>query len=656
MKAKDGTKKSAVMAGGEHHHAQVGKTSFNIFYLTHWAILIAGFLAGLCAVALVDLIPFDFSAELAKARSLGIVSPTILSGYPKSKDILFFATLILFPVGFSLGAWLLWSKNRRSELVALIAPEGPSAPPAIGSRKIAVLAVSVVIVWLSFDINGFYAPTGGWMFAGEAGEYLAWADILLHGGTYARDFFCIYGPLMVYPLAWTMKLLGTSVVIYRIHGYILQMITYAVFIAFLHLTIRRRWVFLGAAFFCLFITPGPRSALGIVPLLILYRNIGSGGKIPIAASGVALGVSLLFSQEAGLCALIATGAFLLLDAHDRGAYRQFIRQAGLVIAGSLLVIIPALAYFYQQDALGRFFESIYGYPKLSTLGYAALPFPHLTDFLADPLSNGLYLPYWIIGIYLAAAISFSVVLLLGRGSRDVYFRAAVLVYGLLLFRIALGRSDMSHFINSSLPAFLLVFLMIDDLAGGLSRGLPAALRAGRIAIAAAIIMALALVIARTDRFRNDFLDTLDEAGKVSSKFTVEKAGVILPQLDRAGIYFDPETAETFTKIDNALNRYTKAGDYVLFFPNEAGYYFLFNRRCPTRYVFSYFAVTSEQRMEMIADLEKRRPPYVVYSLDTWRIDDIPEGVQVPEVTNYLREKYELAENLGGTAILRRRAL
>ena len=137
---------------------------------------------------------------------------------------------------------------------------------------------------------------------------------------------------------------------------------------------------------------------------------------------------------------------------------------------------------------------------------------------------------------------------------------------------------------------------------------------------------------------------------------VEEAGVKLPQLDRAGIYFDPETAVIFTKIKNALDRYTKEGEYVFFFPNEAGYYFLFNRRSPTRYVFSYFAVTAEQRMEMIADLESRRPAYVVYSLDAWRIDDIPEEIQVPEVTNYLREKYALAEDLGGIRILRRREL
>jgi hypothetical protein len=700
MKAKNSAKRHAVQEAGEHRPIPPDTPSFNVLCLTHWAILAAGLLAGLFAASLVDLIPLDFSNELAKARSLGIVSVTILSGYPKSKDILFYAALILLPVGFSLGSWLLWSKRRRPELAALFVTENLGAPPAINSRKVALLAVSVVIAWLSFNLSGFYAPTSGWMFAGEMGEYLAWANVLLDGGTYARDFFCIYGPLMVYPLAWTMKLLGMSIVVYRIYWYILGLITIAILIAFLHLTIRRQWVFIGAALLCLFISPGPRSALGIVPLLLLYRNLGSGRKLPIAASGFALGISLLFSQEAGLCALIATGAFLFLEARGTGGYRQLMERIGLVAIGCSLAIVPVLTYFYQQDALHAFFESIYGYPKLSTLGYAALPFPHFADLLADPLSNGLYFPYWIIGIYLVAAISLSIPLLLGRGNRDIHFRASVLVYGLFLFRVALGRSDASHYINSSLPAFLLVFLMFDDLVGGVKwsplrqepeallnnatsrncllahfharvsaflprrepgdvkardRTLPAALRAGRIGAAAALMLSLALVIARTDRFRDDFFGFFDEAREVSSKFTVQEAGVKLPQLDRAGIYFDPETAGTFTKIKNALDRYTKEGEYVLFFPNEAGYYFLFNRRNPTRYAFSYFAVTAEQRREMIADLESRKPAYVVHSLDTYRIDDIPEDFQVPEVANYLRKKYDLAEDLGGILILRRKA-
>jgi hypothetical protein len=110
------------------------------------------------------------------------------------------------------------------------------------------------------------------------------------------------------------------------------------------------------------------------------------------------------------------------------------------------------------------------------------------------------------------------------------------------------------------------------------------------------------------------------------------------------------------KIGNALDRYTKRGDHVLFFPNEAAYYFLFERRSPTRYVNAYYAVTTAHRLEMVADLEQRRPAYVVYSLGDSRIDNIPEEIQVPEVVNYLYQHYMLAEDLGGALLLRRKGV
>lgn len=631
------------------------KTSSNILYLKHWAILTGGFLIGLFAVAIIDSIPFDFSQELAEARRLGIVSVTTIRGYPKSRDILFYTALIILPVTFSLGAWLLWSKSRRPALAAIFQSEFMGAPAIPDGRKLTILAVVLVILSM-FNINYFYEPISGWPFVGEAGKELAWAGTLLDGGMYARDFYALFGPLQVYLLAWTMKVFGASVVVYRLYGYILALITNAVLIVFFHQTIRRRGVFIFASLFCcLLISASLRFALGIVPLLILFRYLGSGRKLPIALSGLVLGISLLFSQEAGLCAVVAMAAFFYLEARRAGGYRQLAGHAGLVVMGCLLVLAPVLTYFYQQDALSRFFESVYGYPKLITLGYAALPFPHFSDFLAAPLSSGAYLPYWIIGIYLLAAIRLSLLLFLGQGNKDINFRVAVLVYGLFLFRVALGRSDSSHFINSSLPAFLLVFLMLDDLAGGAHLRSHTGVRTGRIATIAALMLSLVLVIGGT-RFRDNLLGVVADLSHLTSRFTVQEMGVKLPQLRRGGVFFDPATAKDMMQIKNALDRYTTSGDYVLFFPNEAAYYFLFERRSPTRYVNAYYAVTTAQRLEMVADLERRKPAYVVYSLDSFRIDRVPEAVQVPEVVNYLLERYTPVENLGFSLILRRKGI
>jgi hypothetical protein len=630
----------------------------------HWSVLIGGFLAGLVAANIVAAIPFDFSGKLAEARRLGIVSLTILNGYPKSRDVLWYAALILFPVTCSLGAWLVWSRGRRNELAALFRNGPAAAPISFPHRRIVALAVFLFFLLATFNVNNFYEPIGGWAFLGEEGEFLAWTQILLTGGDYARDFFCLYGPLVLYPLAWVMKLFGASVVVGRFYTYGLTLISGVILMAFLYRTIRSRGIFFLSALLMLVIFMGGvrtsatmlRVSLGFVPLLILYRYLGSNRKLPMVATGVVLGLSLLFSQEVGICALIATGAFLCLEARTVGEYRRLARQGGLVAAGCCMMLAPMLGYFYRVNAFDRFFESMYGFPKLNMLGYCSIPFPSFTSFLAAPLTSGAFFPYWIIGIYLFSAIYLLVLLFLHLDNRDINIRAALLVFGLLLFRSALGRSDESHFYFSAPPAFLLAFLMLDDALRGLAKRHLKVVRTGQRVLVSALLLSLVLLIWSSRVLRENVTYPFMELGHVTSKFRVQETGVALPQLHRGGVFFDPPIAENLVKIGRALDRYTQERDHVLFFPNEAAYYFLLNRRVPTRYVHAYFAITTDQRREMVAELEERRPAYVVYSLDDPRIDGIPENIQVPEVLSYLRENYILAEDLGGILLLRRKDL
>ena len=638
------------------------KSAGNLFW-AHWLVLTSGGLAGLAAAVLVSGIPIDFSAQLAEAKRLGIVSKTILAGYPKSRDVLTYAVFLLLPVICSVGAWLLWSRGRRPALAGLLQREPVVGATSSGKRRILAVAIFLTFVFLTFNVNDFYEPVGGWAFLGEEGQFLAWAQVLLSGGEYARDFFCLYGPLAVYPLTWAMELFGVSVLVGRIYTYGLVLISAAILIVFLYRTIRSHGIFILGSILAFMAFPPfamrtsatmLRIFLGFVPLLILFRHAGSDRKLPATAAGGVLGITLLFSQEVGLCALVATGVFLCLEARAGDDYRRLLRQGGLVAAGCLMVVGTMLGYLYSRNALGEFFDSLYGYPKLVTLGYGSVPFPSFADFLAAPLS-GAYFPYWIIGMYVFAAISLIVRLFLGRGNRNIHLRGALLVFGLLLFRAALGRSDDSHFYFALPPALLLAFLMLDDAASGPATR-PNVAKIGGRGLIAALLLSMALLFGTSRVLHENTFAVLSGLPRLPSKFTVRERGVALPQLSRGGTFYHPKTAEDLEIIGNALDRHTKRGDPVLFFPNEAAYYFLFDRKVPTRFVHAYFAATAAHRREMVAELEQRQPAFVVYSLDTWRIDDISENIQVPEVVDYLNEKYHLAEDLGGILILRRKGL
>src|SRR6185369_14943116 len=106
----------------------------------------SGFLAGLAVAVMVAGIPFDFSGKLSEAERLGIISLTILNGYPKSRDVLWYAALIVLPV---------------------------TGSASLLKRRVDALVIFLVSLLATFNINNFYSPVGGSAFLREEGEYLA---------------------------------------------------------------------------------------------------------------------------------------------------------------------------------------------------------------------------------------------------------------------------------------------------------------------------------------------------------------------------------------------------------------------------------------------------------------------------------------------------
>ncbi len=90
-----------------------------------------------------------------------------------------------------------------------------------------VIGVYLVCSW---NINYFYRPNGWWDLLGEEGENLAWAHSVLTGGVYGKDFHCLYGPLLVYPLAWAMELFGVTIITERAYTFCLNLAAYGIII------------------------------------------------------------------------------------------------------------------------------------------------------------------------------------------------------------------------------------------------------------------------------------------------------------------------------------------------------------------------------------------------------------------------------------------
>jgi len=605
------------------------------------------------AYLFVSLHPY-FPGELQTARKLGIVSLTILAGYPKSRDILAYVSILGFPIICSVILWLFWrGKQHSRNLREALRLTEESMPIKSSGWTVCLLIVIGFSLCLSFDLNYFYWITSGWNLLGEEGGPLAIVQSILSGGVYGKDFVSPYGPMMTYPMVWSMKLFGATMLAARLYTYHLNLIAYGLVIFFLYRTLKSKANFVLSsmiylAAFPVFTLPAPqwsylRVTLGFFPLLLTYIYLQNNKKYLLPIGGAILGQSLLFSQEVGICSLFSLFALLAMNYLATRNWKMFIREISFVLAGCFVSLIPMLVYFYFKGALLAFFMNIYEYPKYFAMGFGALPFPNFKDFLASPWQKGTWFAYWIIFLYIVTASYLIPRMLLGQLFKEHFLKASLLIFGILLFRSALGRSDMHHFHFVSPPAFLLVFLFVDRSIRGILKPNPVWSRtASLLSLAILLISTLFLFIKPVA-----FTDNLYE-------WRLSGNGYTMPDLNRGGVLFDIRTAETLRKIHEFLETNTKPGEYTYFFPNEAGCYFLFNKKNPTRYFGAYHAVTKKQRAELVRELEKNRPKYVIYSGDfTSRIDGIWEDKQVPEVLEFLRKRYRLDADLREVLILKR---
>lgn len=644
-------------------------TPHTTLYVSHLFILTVGFFIGIFASYLFMLIPFDFSSELRKARELGIVSISTLVDHPKTKDFVAYFSLLFFPFSFSVLPWYFWARRRMTQLSELFkCPEAHAPGGKYASTLLGLLAICACVI-LTFRISEFYMANynpfvGSWPFLGEEGENLAWAQSILSGGLYGKDFFCSYGPLLVYPLAAAMKIFGQTVVIERVVKYCYDLLAFGIVVVFLFKTVRSYLLFvLGSLLFFSMYPPLWSlsinfSALRFVPEILSFFLINAyrekGGRRRLAIAGLVTGLGALFSQEAGIASLVVSlCALLLRNVMEQRNVKLFITDTAALTAGLVTAILPAILIFAGKNDFTMFLDNMYELPMVMTLGYAGIPFPAFRDFLSHPMQTSP-VSYWMIFFYSIMSVYLAVSFLLKSDQRTLYLRVMLLLYCMILMRIPLGRS-LGNDIKVFPPTFILLALQMDSLAAAMRCSQKIYMKLGHAIFALIILGTLSVALfSGPSILGHNMEDTVERLIRFPQMHSVKPTGVPVHDIGRGGVLYDPATAKDMIRIKNFLDTYARDDRYVYFFPNEAAYYFVFNKQNPTRYAYAYHAATSAQRRELISDLEKKKPRFIVYSLNTWRVDGIPETVQVPEVVDYIRQKYDTFSDLGGVIILQRK--
>ncbi len=631
-------------------------------------------------------------AQMEEASGLGIHSLTILAGYPKSHEFTVYIVWEICVIALTIAVWWGWSvwcgrsmsAEAQSETVRMKPPMWSPEPQR--KRLMDWVLISIVIAYAQFGsdrfVTGFWWKDVYWPFLSEEGTILATADRLLHGGVLYRDEFAVYGPLMLYPVSWLMRIVD-SVVTLRIYAFILDclgllLLYHALLVFFRH----RGWAVLGLGFFLLNFSLADfavgtlfrvsihesvfRFTVGLAWLLFFLRDPKGPGRRDLVLTGASLGVALTFSHEIGIVSCVS---FLILVSTSRLwgiPTREIRRQLVYAALGLGGAVIPWIAFFASHGALRAAITDLFLYPKYIGLGYGALPFPSLDDlwialtrvFRNPPLDALSTLTgYWIPWIIAVGATSLGIRLLQMRLDRDDRIVWGMVLLAGMLFKAGLGRSDIVHFQPALVPAFVIGLMLARRFAAGvMKKRILVCSWSFWCGIAVSLLSVIALQPPRPvlASFVYGNLSPFDH--KLKSRWNEDEWSP-LKDIPRArGVLVPKEMAAEFDDVVRYIVSHTRPSDSIVAFPNEAAYYYYAERPNATRFSIAYVAVTHEDRREMIDAMEKNRPPYIIYSLSAFRPDNINENIAIPELVEYIGRSYMPVRHVGHSVILMRKEL
>ena len=317
----------------------------------------------------------------------------------------------------------------------------------------------------------------------------------------------------------------------------------------------------------------------------------------------------------------SAGALPFLTALAReGAFAEFLRVSLREIPATIVPIwglpAPSLAETFRSGRLGAS-ESLLGPHPLPPLGALVL--------------------------LLAAALT---VLLLRRwdGRVDPADRAAAVALGVSFcaLRGVFGRADPGH--------RMLYGIFAGPLAAYLLFRAVRAAR-GRPALAASALL-LALAVLRPDRlilFESRML-----VFSVEERQRTAEAGVRIPGSGTAKL--PREQARELTLLRRAIDGELSTDQTFFDFGNEPGLYFVLGRRPPVRYSSVPFYETEEKQREVLAALERLRPPIALLASGTWRdaFDGVSSRERAPRVAEYLSAHYQPFARVSGRLLARRK--
>lgn len=653
--------------------------------------LVSIFLGILIAGAILYFLPVDMSS-LEKAQALGIINRTTIDGYPKALETRYYVLGVSISLLSGLFLFLAityaaYRRERRMPDRAIVQAHEPEKPkPRMGLLQwgILILALFLCTFYVDFIYKNWYWAWWGFFF--EEGIYFRWINDLLRGRILYKDIYFYGGPFMIWPQYWLMKLLGPTIALNRYYVYFSYFAGYLIVFKVLRAAVRKKiFMFVGMMLILYLyhpIFPGFHQSLGrfavsLIPVYLLYRYFLQKRPLYLFFCGISVGFALFFSQELGAGSLVALAAMLAayLYREKENRLKSLFQQASLICAGALTVVVPVLGYFFMHHALGDFYEVVVNSPRYYMLGVWGHRFPNFLEIVQHPFTShyrkfpphlrsndmGEYdtveilLAYFPILFYIGSVFFFLALFL-----RKSYTNRHILLFGTavlggMIFQRAFGIYYLFQIRTVIYPLIILSAAFLDMGWPRLRLLMEEKSLSGRkleAGIYAALLAVIVFSLFHYCSWRGYYPPAAPPyiyrpTRKMSNR------GYFSLHLPRAqNVYAPPEEAAKINLVVDYLRKQTKPDEPIYIFPFSPMYYFLADRLSPVKYPVAH-TLTKKEREEVIQKLEQEKVNVIIYTYQN-PIQGVPNEVRYPEISEYILEHYDVAKQVGSTAILTRK--
>jgi hypothetical protein len=445
----------------------------------------------------------------------------------------------------------------------------------------------------------------------EEGFWAGWLQRLLSGQFIYRDFAAYHPPLLTWGLFLFSKIFGSSLYNLRLYFHLLQILGLVVLFTVLGKLAKSKVILIGV--FVLILAYGSflvrdnieiRVGSAILPLLFVYWYSLNKKNIMLFVAGVLASLALLVSVETGVSGIVA----IVIATCFSPSRKKLFKNLLYVFLGGAAVAVVILGFLFVNGAMGKFIEYITYYAGAFSGGYMNIPI--------EQARSQTLVQWYLVVKYISSSgflwelTTFSLVggLLLviykmikkNFGPTEI-LALGIAVFGIVLSRSALGRSDEYHIAFVWFAALLLISYVLQFFYQYSKEAV--------IAVLTLLIFFVCMNATQLSLIQNQLIK-FETYGNVSGSYpsyTLPRAGIL------TGIDINTKDMDNLI---NYIDANTNGRDTIFVFPLNPEIYFLADRNNATAFDTPPAFYTDYYQNQIIEGLTSKSPKMIIYNTKT----------------------------------------